>query len=176
MVENQNLKKSIINLIDFKQFSTKEEYFNTAFENCKYMQEMALIPYDKKTKVGSVITGQDYNYKQKFFGGCNIKISESHVYHAEIIALLNCLSENYRPIHVFVTSRSIEENIHCCLDCRGRLLECNPQMIITVFNPDGTIKHQGMMKNDQQYIMENKTGKIDWDQLFKKQRFQKLGR
>lgn len=165
-----------IKFIDYDSSLSKTDFYRSVFLNCKYMREMALIPSDKKTKVGAVILGIDEsNDDKKLFGGCNIKISESHVYHAEIIALLKCLSENYKPLEVFVTSRNLEENIHCCLDCRGRLLECNSDISLTVFNPDGTIKHSDKMILDSLFIMEDKSGKIDWNDLWKKKVMSTIG-
>ncbi|UVF62334.1 cytidine deaminase zinc-binding domain protein [Nitrososphaeria virus YSH_462411] len=145
----------------------QENIIKTAWHNCEYMQKMALIPKGSKTKVGACILGRK-NTSQKFFMGCNIVISTSHVYHAEIVALLSCLSENYKPVEVFVTSRSIEENIHCCLDCRARLLESNPEITYTVFNPDGTVKAHDMIQEDCKFIMEDKSGKIDWNNIITK--------
>ena len=142
----------------------QENIIRTAWHNCKYMQNMALIPQGSKTKVGACILGiKDGNHK--FFMGCNIVISTSHVYHAEVVALLSCLAEHYRPVEVFVTSRSIEENIHCCLDCRARLLECNPEITYTIFNPNGEVKEHDMIQNDCKYIMELESGKIDWKNI-----------
>ncbi len=141
----------------------------SAWHNCRYMQQMAIIPSDKKTKVGCTILGRHrFDYQRKFFRGCNIKLSESHVFHAEHIALLSCLSEHYQPIEVFVTSTSFEENIHCCLDCRAILLEANPNIICTVFNPDGTVKSSTLMLSDVDFIMETNTGKIDWNEVWQK--------
>lgn len=131
-----------------------------AWEFCNNAKQKALIPITSTTKVGACILGRKGD-KEKFFSGCNIVISTSHVYHAEVVALLACLAENYKPVKVFVTSRNFDENIHCCLDCRARLLECNPEIDYTIFNPDGTVKAHGNIIDDCKYIMENNTGNID---------------
>lgn len=150
--------------VDEYYVQLREKIVKTAWHNCEYMQKMALIPEGSKTKVGACILGRKKG-SDKFFMGCNIVISTSHVYHAEVVALLACLAENYKPIEVFVTSRNFEENIHCCLDCRARLLECNPETTYTVFNPDGTVKENGSIADDCEYIMEDKSGKIDWSKI-----------
>lgn len=146
----------------------QEKIVQTAWHNCKYMQQMAIIPKGKTTKVGACILGKQ-GASDKFFMGCNIVISTSHVYHAEIVALLACLAENYKPFEIFVTSRSDDENIHCCLDCRARLLECNPEITYTVFNPNGSVKEHGYIIDDCKHIMEDKSGKIDWDYIKSRQ-------
>ena len=135
-----------------------------AWKRVKLMQKHALIPAGKKTRVGAVVLGIGKQY-EAFFNGCNIQISTSHIYHAEVVALLACLADNFKPVEVFVSSRSKDENIHCCLDCRARLIESNPDIKYTIFNPDGTVKAHGKMVDDCKYIMENKSGKIEWSKI-----------
>lgn len=145
----------------------RQDIVSTAWNNCKYIQQKALIPTEKTTKVGACVLGKKVGKKHphKLFVGCNIMISTSHVYHAEMVALMACLTQNYRPVEVFVTSRSKEENIHCCLDCRGPLLECNPDIVYTIFNPDGSVKDTGKIIDDCKNIMEDESGKIEWERI-----------
>ncbi|MDE1868215.1 MAG: hypothetical protein KGI08_10970 [Thaumarchaeota archaeon] len=107
-------------------------------------KELAL---SKEVKVGCVIEGwkkakagtiyETYEY----FGSANIEISSSFVYHAEMIALTDCIMHRFYPIRIFVSSQSKEENVLLCGSCRQLLLEVNSDCEVIVLNPDGTRKH-----------------------------------
>lgn len=102
------------------------------------------LAISKKTKVGCVIEGvrqtptRDKEYE--YFGGSNIELSTTYVYHAEMIALTDCIMHRFYPIKLFVSSQSKEENVFLCGDCRQQLLEVNKNCEIFVLNPDGTVK------------------------------------
>lgn len=107
------------------------------------MQELAI---SKTIKVGCVIQGIrkrvscEGGAEYEYFGGCNIEINTSKVYHAEMIALVDCIMYRFYPIRLFVTSVSKEEDTYLCGDCRQQLLEINKNCEIIVLNPDGSLK------------------------------------
>lgn len=131
-----------------------------AFQQCAYMQNRAMAFLSKK-KIGSCIAGLgDDMDMPKLFSGFNIELSYSHVYHAEEIALINCLLDACRPIIVFVTSKSFEETVALCGDCRQKLLNANKDIRVVVFNPDGCIKIDSQVSELTKY--SKSSGKIDW--------------
>lgn len=87
---------------------------------------------------GSVVEQNQYEY----FGGSNIELSTTYVYHAEMIALTDCILHRYYPMRLFVSSQSKEEKTFLCGDCRQQLLEINMNCEVIVINPDGTRKNK----------------------------------
>lgn len=150
----------------------RESQLVTAWRYCKEMQQLALIPPGKSTKVGAAILGLGFRSKfdLKFYGGTNIVLSTSHNYHAEIAALLACMSNHRKPLEIFVTSTSSLEDIRLCLDCRARLIEANPDIKLTIFNPDGIVKYHGRIIDNSNNIMELDSSKIDWNKIHKMDR------
>lgn len=116
---------------------------------CRCMQEMAIA---KDTKVGCVIEGWRQQSPAKmgedieYFGGHNIELSTTYTYHAEMLALLDCIMWDYLPIRLYVTSVSEKEKTILCGDCRQQLLEVNKNCEIIVFNPDGSRKTKKPVK------------------------------
>lgn len=151
--------------------NTDEQYANawknlhqSAFRICAYMQKNAMAFLSEK-KIGACIAGLgDGQDLPKLFSGFNIELSYSHVYHAEEVALLSCLLAACRPIIIFVTSKSFEETIALCGDCRQKLMNANPDIRVVVFNPDGSIKIDEQVKDLTKY--SKSSGKIDWQEVW----------
>lgn len=77
----------------------------------------------------------------KVFGGCNLEISISTVFHAEAIALYKALSEGYTKIQaVGVTSDHEDQIKPLCGACRQLYMYINPKTTIYVFGKDKKIK------------------------------------
>lgn len=136
-----------------------------AFVICKEFQEKALAVKSGK-KVGACIIGESVGGSTKFYGGSNIEISSEVRYHAEIVALIKCLQDHFKPIVVCATSDSDEEDIALCLGCRDKLYHVNPDIIICIYNPDGTIKTIGTVE-DFTFRIGKETG-FDWDTIQEK--------
>lgn len=121
------------------------------FLRCETEQGLAV---SEKVKVGCVIEGVKpasrgsiREYDIEYFGGANIELSKTYVYHAEMIALIDCIMCRYYPRKLFVTSQSKEEDVFLCGDCRQQLLEINADCEVIVFNPDGTRKGSMLVKD-----------------------------
>lgn len=103
-------------------------------------QELAIA---EKVKVGCVIEGWRKgitHMETEYFGGANIELSKTYVYHAEMVALTDCIMNRYWPVRLYVSSQSMDEDTFLCGDCRQQLLEVNSNCVVIVFNPDGTRK------------------------------------
>lgn len=103
----------------------------------------------KDVKVGCVIEGMRRGttrpHEYEYFGGSNIELSTTYVYHAEMIALTDCILHRYYPMRMFVSSQSKEEKTFLCGDCRQQLLEINMNCEVIVLNPDGIRKNKTQM-------------------------------
>lgn len=106
-------------------------------------QELAIA---EKVKVGCVIEGirrgVTVPHEYEYFGGSNIELSTTYVYHAEAIALTDCILHRYYPRRLFVSSQTKEEKTFLCGDCRQQLLEIHMNCEVIVLNPDGTRKNK----------------------------------
>lgn len=100
----------------------------------------------KEVTVGCVIEGirrgVTVSHEYQYFGGSNIELSTTYVYHAEMIALIDCILHRFYPRRLFVSSQSKEEKTFLCGDCRQQLLEINSDCEVIVLNPDGTRKNK----------------------------------
>lgn len=123
-------------------------------------QNKALAPITG-TKVGACAVSLqelDKNLEPVLFGGFNIELSISYVYHAEEMAMLNCLYAGLKPDIVFCTSKSKDERIAMCGNCRQKLLDANPDCKFIIFDPDGKIKITGRI---DEFMKDSKSwGKI----------------
>jgi len=136
-----------------------EEWFVKAWEICKSSQQEAIAPITG-TKVGAVSFGLNEDDKIHFTRGSNLEISISKVYHAEEIALISMVRNGIKPLVICCTSKSDQEHIAMCGDCRQLALDINYQIKFVIFNPDGSVKFMGLVKD---FIQDNKSwGKIDW--------------
>lgn len=109
---------------------------------CEDMKELAI---SEKVKVGCIIEGWrfawDNNLSEfRYFGGSNIEISKSYTYHAEMVALTECIMNRFLPVRIFVTSQSRAERMFLCGECRQQLLEISRNCEVIVLNPDGSRK------------------------------------
>ncbi len=137
-----------------------EQWFSKAWDVCKEWQIKAKAPITG-TKVGACTFGIDSDGYDKFSGGCNLEISISNVYHAEEIALLSLAKDGILPLVICCTSKSNEEHIAMCGDCRQLSLDINSDMKFVIFNPDGKVKFMGLVKD---FMKDNKSwGRIDWN-------------
>jgi cytidine deaminase len=142
----------------------QENLHKTAFQGCEWMQNRAMAFLSGK-KIGACIAGlSKEGYTPKLFYGFNIELSFTHCYHAEEVAMINCLSDGHRPIIIFVTSKSFEEMIALCGDCRQKLMNANRDIRVVVFNPDGSIKIDEQVKEITKYSKSN--GKINWESFW----------
>ena len=138
----------------------QKEYLKKIFEYVKRCQESAKAPITG-TKVGAVALAFKKNGEAELFGGFNVELSISYVYHAEECAMMHCIYKGYKPEIIFCTSKSKEERIAMCGNCRQKLLDANPECHFVIFDPDGEIKIMGKIK---EYMIDNKSwGKLKFE-------------
>lgn len=94
-----------------------------------------------KRAVGACVLAENRHGQSKFFGGCNIELATSKVWHAEEVALTKAISEGYTlPIVCWITSDNPEQRAAMCGYCMQHFMYANPSCVIRVVNPDGSIK------------------------------------
>ncbi len=115
------------------------------FEFCEQAQSLAI---SEKIKVGAVVIGiKPDSGEFGYFAGANMETSISFTTHGEVIALQDCLMHRYYPIEIYVTSMSDSENVFLCGTCRQQFLEVNENCMVSVFNPDGTVKNSHKLRD-----------------------------
>ena len=136
-----------------------KEYLKIIWNKTKGIQELAKAPITG-TKVGACVVGFEEE-QPMIYPGFNIELSISYVYHAEEVAMIECIRDNIKPEIVFCTSKSKEERIAMCGNCRQKLLDANPECHFVIFDPDGEIKIMGKIK---EYMIDNKSwGKLKFE-------------
>jgi|SRR6185503_3999208 len=92
-------------------------------------------------KVGACVVASNLKGDYGYFGGCNIELATSKVWHAEEVALAKAISAGYRHIFAcYVTSNNFDQTAACCGYCMQHLMYANPKAIIFVVHPDGSPK------------------------------------
>lgn len=124
-------------------------YIEKIWNRTKEAQTRALAPITG-TKVGACVIAF-VGKEPKMFTGFNIELSISYVYHAEELAMLNCIYAGLKPEIVFCTSKSKEERIAMCGNCRQKLLDANPDCRFVIFDPDGVFKLIGRIDEFMKY-------------------------
>lgn len=133
-----------------------EVYLKKIWAKTVESQSRALAPITG-TRVGACVVAFG-DEEPVLFGGFNIELSISYVYHAEEMAMLNCLYAGMKPEIVFCTSKSKEERIAMCGNCRQKLLDANPDCKFVIFDPDGLFKLTGRI---DEFMKDSKSwGKI----------------
>src|ERR1041385_1413553 len=87
-------------------------------------------------KVGACVVAQNEAGGTTTFGGCNIELATSKVYHAEEVALSKAISEGYPYIlECWITSLSEQQRAAMCGYCLQHYAYANPDCRIVVLNP-----------------------------------------
>jgi len=83
------------------------------------------------------------------FGGGNIEIALSAVYHAEVVALLKALNAGYlEPLIVMVSSTDLKKPpAAMCAICRQHFMWVNPKCEVVVLGPDNGVRLQAVVED-----------------------------
>ena len=145
-------------MISLETIAFEKEFLDKIWKTTQSAQSKALAPITG-TNVGACAIGFLKN-EPKLFQGFNIELSISYVYHAEEMAMLNCISAGLKPEIVCCTSKSKEERIAMCGNCRQKLLDANPDCKFIIFDPNGVIKITGRI---DEFMKDTKS----WGKLHK---------
>ena len=102
-------------------------------------------------KIGVCLVAEDDHGDIAYFGGCNIELATSRVFHAETVALTNAISHNHTKFHCIVVTSNDEVTATLCGYCRQDYLYANPDIRVVVLNPDGSIKLDEILKNTMKF-------------------------
>lgn len=91
--------------------------------------------------VGACLVAKNNEGSIGYYGGCNIELSTSRVFHAETVALTNAISDGYRKfIGIVVSSKSRKQKAALCGYCRQDYMYADPNIPIYILEPNGDIK------------------------------------
>ena len=94
-----------------------------------------------KHRVSACLVAKNENGTVKYFGGCNIELATSRVWHAEEVALTKAISEGHRDfIAIIVTSKDKQQRAALCGYCRQDYMYANSNIPVFVLEPNGKIK------------------------------------
>jgi cytidine deaminase len=130
--------------------SVKQE----AIKRCLQAREKAILIPTSTTKVGACLY-DNYEWEPHFWEGYNIQNRSHKSYHAEEMAVLNCLMETRdcleppKPVGLSVSfTANIAQITFCCGHCRQTLWEYfrNPELLITEVDLEGNIIAEKTLK------------------------------
>lgn len=111
-------------------------------------EKLALLMLDKSQcaisghRVGAVVRAiNPVNGDSEYFGGCNIELATSKVWHAEETALIKAIVAGFvKPVECYVTSTNTDQRAAMCGYCMQHFMYANPDCEIVVVNMDGSVK------------------------------------
>jgi len=113
-----------------------------AIETCLMAREKAVLIKNHHTKVGACI----YTDNNEMYIGFNVQNKCHKSYHAEELAILDCILHNVNPnsiqgIVVSFSANNIKRLTFCCGHCRQYLWEytMNPNLLVTEVDLIGNI-------------------------------------
>jgi len=93
-----------------------------------------------KNAVGAAVVAQNKEGCIRTFGGCNIELATSKVWHAEEVALTKAISEGYiKPIECYITAKNKQQRAAMCGYCMQHFCYANLDCKIFVVDLDGSV-------------------------------------
>lgn len=116
-----------------------EVTLRNAIESALWSQEHRSQCPISNHKVGACLIAENPVGDVRLFKGCNIEFSTSFNIHAERVALVKAVSEGYRKLLAIVVTSKEKATATMCGYCRQDFLYIQPDIMIYVVNPDGTV-------------------------------------